>query len=233
MAKRRNCTPDDTWYPTEPSSAHRLPSNFRSRGSNQGVLVTTGEHRRQIFYESSGECGLFHYAFARGDVVDVLEQQAAVYRDDAGIVRKHYFDAILTMRDGTRKAVSYKPSRRADTIGFADYLIDLAARISPVVADEILLITERDLPKDALYNAALLHDCRRDPPGDADAAVLSVLATVVGEISIGDLRDATGYGGEAFRAIVRLIGSRRITTKGFAAITADTLVWAAGAEGAR
>lgn len=233
MAKRRNRTPDDTWYPTEPSSADRLPTSFRSRGSNQGILITPGEAPRQIFYESSGELGLFHYALARGDVVDVREQQAVLYRDDAGVARTHYFDAILTMRDGTRKAVSYKPSRRAEAIGFADFLVDLAARISPAVADEILLITERDLPRDALHNAALLHDCRRDPPGDADEAVLAVLATITGHVSIADLRDATSYEGEAFRAIVRLIGAGRIVAQGAGRISGGTLVRAAGQKAAR
>ncbi len=227
MAKRRNRMPYETWHPTEPSSADRLPTSFRSRGSNQGILVTTGERPRQLFYESSGELGLLHYALARGDVVDVREQQAALYRDDAGVVRTHYFDAVLTMRDGMRKAVSYKPSRRAEAIGFAEYLTDLAARISPAVADEILLITERDLSKDALHNAALLHDCRRDSPGEADAAVLAVLAKVTGQISVADLRDATSYEGEAFRAIVRLIGAGCIVAQGTGRISGRTLVRAA------
>ena len=62
--------------------------------------------------------------------------------------------------------------------------------------------TEADIPRATIRNAALLHDCRRDPPGEADAAVLAALSTVVGQISIGDLRDATGYGGEAFRAML-------------------------------
>ncbi|MEZ0221951.1 MAG: hypothetical protein ACAH22_16785 [Tardiphaga sp.] len=196
-------------------------------------MITPGEASRQIFYESSGELGLFHYGFARGDVVDVREQQAAVYRDDAGIVRRHYFDAILTMRDGTRKAVSYKPSRRADAIGFADFLVDLAARISPAVADEIVLLTERDLPRDAVHNAALLHDCRRDPPGDADEAVLAVLKGITGQISIAHLRDATPYEGEAFRAIIRLIGSGKIVAQGNERICGETLVQAVGRKAAR
>ncbi|SEP41236.1 hypothetical protein SAMN04487843_116104 [Methylobacterium sp. ap11] len=233
MTKRRNRTLDDAWHPTEPSLAHRLPTRFRSRGSNQGILVTTGDAPRQIFYESSGELGLLHYALARGDIVDVREQQAAIYRDDAGVVRTHYFDAVLTMRDGTRKAVSYKPRRRAEALHFADYLGDLAARISPVVADEIIHNTERDLPKDALHNAALLHDCRRDSPGEADAAVLAVLAKVTGQISVADLRDATSYEGEAFRAIVRLIGAGCIVAQGTGRISGGTLVRAAKRRAAR
>lgn len=233
MAKRRDDAPIPDWHSTEPSSAHRLPTSFRSRGSNQGILVTTGEHPRQIFYDSTGELGVFHYAFARRDVVDVREQQEAIYRDDAGMIRRHYFDAILTMRDGTRKAVSYKPHRRAEALNFAAYLVDLAERISPAVADEIVLLTERDLPRATLHNAALLHDCRRDPPGEADAAVLAVLDRITGQISVAHLRDATPYEGEAFRAIVRLIGSGDLVAQGNDRICGDTLVRVAHRRAAR
>lgn len=233
MAYREGRAPIADWHPTEASSAHRLPTSFRSRGSNQGVLVTTGERPRQIFYDSSGELGVFHYSLARRDVVDIREQQEAIYRDAAGTVRRHYFDAILTMRDGTRKAISYKPFRRAEAIHFADYLNDLAGRISPAIADEIVLITERDLPRSVLHNAALLHDCRRDPPGEADAAILNVLTKITGQISIADLRDATSYQGEAFRAIVRLIGSGDLVVQGSGRISGDTLVHAAHRRAAR
>ncbi|MCJ2094390.1 hypothetical protein MKK67_18100 [Methylobacterium sp. J-072] len=233
MTRRTDCTSDQVWYPTEPSAAHRMPTNFRSRGSNQGILVTAAPRPRQIIYESSGELGFFHYALARGDVVDIREQQEAIYRDNEGSIRRHYFDAILTMYDGTRKAVSYKPHRRAGAISFEAYLADLAGRISPAIADEIVLITERDLPRATLHNSALLHDCRRDPPGDADAAILAVLANITGQISVANLRDATAYAGEAFRAIVRLIGSGRVVAQGDGRISGGTLVRAAGRSVAR
>lgn len=221
------------WVSPRDSVADLPQTKFRSRASTQGVLVTTELEPRQVFFASLGEFGLLTTLLARQDVVDVSEQQEAVYRDDAGVTRRHYFDFVVRMRDGVRKALAYKPSERVEALNFEAFLHDLAGRISPEVADEIVLITEADIPRATIRNAALLHDCRRDPPGEADAAVLAALSTVVGQISIGDLRDATGYGGEAFRAIIRLIGSRRIATKGFAAITADTLVWAAGEEGAR
>jgi hypothetical protein len=148
-------------------------------------------------------------------------------------VRRHFFDFVVTTADGVRKAIAYKPHARVEALQFEAVLHDLAGRISPEVADEIVLLTERDLPRASIHNAVLLHDCRRDPSGEADAAVLTALTGIIGHVSIGDLRDATGLGGDAYRAIVRLIGSRQITMQGNARITSETLVCAAAQGGAR
>lgn len=217
-----SATPD--WIAPRPSVADRMPTRFRSKGSTQGILVTTGEDPRQIFWESLGELAFLLIVLARLDIIDVREQQEAVYRDDAGVLRRHFFDFVVTTRDGIRKAIAYKPSERVRAINFDTFLADLATRISPYFADEVVLITERDLPPATVHNAKLMHACRRDPPGDADDAVLAVLATITGRISIADLRDAAGHGGEGFRATVRLIGSGRIVMEGAGRISDETLV---------
>ncbi|MCJ2030443.1 hypothetical protein MKK50_13685 [Methylobacterium sp. J-043] len=212
------------WIAPQPSIADRMPTRFRSKGSTQGILVTTGKDPRQIFWESLGELAFLVIVLARLDIIDVREQQEALYRDDAGVLRRHFFDFVVTTRDGTRKAIAYKPSERVRALNFDAFLTDLAGRISPDFADEVVLITERDLPPATVHNAKLMHACRRDPPGDADEAVLAVLATITGRISIADLRAAAGHGGEGFRATVRLIGSGRIVMEGTGRITDHTLV---------
>ena len=217
-------SPETDWIAPQPSAADRMPTRFRSKGSTQGILVTTGKDPRQIFWESLGELAFLLFVLARLDIIDVREQQGALYRDDAGVLRRHFFDFVVTTGDGTRKAIAYKPSERVRALNFDAFLADLAGRISPNFADEVVLITERDLPPATIHNAKLMHACRRDPPGDADEAVLAVLATITGRISIADLRDAAGHGGEGFRATVRLIGSGRIVMEGTGRITDHTLV---------
>lgn len=224
---------DDDWVAPQLSVADRMPTRFRSKGSTQGILVTTGKDPRQIFWESLGELAFLLFVLARLDIVDVREQQEASYYDDAGVMHRHYFDFVITTRDGIRKAIAYKPSERVRALNFEAFLIDLGRRISPDFADEIVLITERDLPPATVHNAKLLHACRRDPPGDADKAVLAVLATVIGQVSIADLRAAAGHGGEGFRATVRLIGSGRIVMEGTGRITDHTLVRDAKIENVR
>ncbi len=213
--------------------ADRFPNRFRSKASTQGVLVTTGPKPRQIFWDSLGEFGLLATSLARRDIVDVREQREAVYRDADGVVRRHFFDFVVTFEDGTRRALAYKPRDRAEKIGFVEFLTDLAGRISPEVADEIVPITEFDLPRATIQNAALIHDCNRDPSDEVEEAVLVALADFIGHVSIADLRDATGLGGDAYRAIVRLIGSGQIVMKGTARIDGTTLVRSSNREGAR
>ncbi len=139
-------SPDD-WQSPADSLADRFPTRFRSRASTQGVLVTTGPKPRQIFWESLGEFGTLVGVLARRDIVEVREQQEAVYRDAEGVVRRHFFDFVITFEDGTRRALAYKPRERAEKVGFVEFLTDLAGRISPEVADEIVPLTEFDLPR--------------------------------------------------------------------------------------
>lgn len=225
-------SPDD-WHSPADSLADRFPTKFRSKASTQGVLVTTGREPRQVYWDSLGEFGVLATSLARRDIVDVREQQEAVYRDAEGVVRRHFFDFVVTFADGTRRALAYKPRDRAEKIGFVDFLTDLAGRISPEVADEIVPLTEFDLPRATVQNAILIHDCQRDPSDEADEAVLAALAEFIGHVSIADLRDATGLGGDAYRAIVRLIGSGEIVMKGTARICGQTLVRSASREDAR
>ena len=80
-----------------------MPTRFRSKGSTQGILVTTGKDPRQIFWESLGELAFLLFVLARLDIVDVREQQEASYYDDAGVMHRHYFDFVITTRDGIRE----------------------------------------------------------------------------------------------------------------------------------
>ncbi|OXE40924.1 hypothetical protein CCS92_15750, partial [Methylobacterium radiotolerans] len=93
------------WEHPRDSVADRPLTKFRSRASTQGVLVTNEDAPRQVFFESLGEFGLLTTLLARQDVVDIREQQEAVYRDHAGVTRRHYFDFIVRMRHGLRKAL--------------------------------------------------------------------------------------------------------------------------------
>ncbi len=63
--------------------------------------------------------------------------------------------------------------------------------------------------------------------------MLASLADFVGHVSIADLRDATGLGGDAYRAIIRLIGSGEIVMQGTARIGGQTLIRLANREDAR
>jgi hypothetical protein len=197
------------WRPTLPSASDRPLGRFRSSASNQSVAVLAdaqeGGQPRQVFAESTGEDDALMVMSTRDDIVAIREQQEAIYRDDDGRIRRHYFDFVITTDAGVRIALAYKPSDRVQALRFEEHLVDLATRISPAFADEIKLITERDFPPAAVFNANLINDCRRDAPNEADAAVLEILRTLTGSVRIADLRDASGHGGEAFRATVRLI----------------------------
>ena len=224
--------PATEWRSVLPSAADRPLGRFRSSVSNQGIAIVQdrrgGGHPRQVFTESTGEDNSLMVLSMRHDIVEIREQQEAIYRDDEGRLRRHYFDFVVMTAAGLRIALAYKPSDRVKALDFEAYLADLATRISPAFADEIKLITEHDFPPVQVANANLINDCQRDPPNDADEAVLEILDDLTGAVRIADLRDATGYGGEAFRATVRLIGQRRIVMEGQGRIDGDTYVRMAG-----
>jgi P2-related tail formation protein len=62
------------------------------------------------------------------------------------------------------------------------------------------------MPLHAVLDAGLILACRRESCPDCDEAVRRVVAGIHGRVTVGDIVDRTGLKGNAFRAVVRLIG---------------------------
>jgi hypothetical protein len=166
---------------------------------------------RKVWYESELELTFALLARMRPDVAGIAEQPPPVrYIDDDGVEHPHTFDFLLKMKNGTRGFVAVKPFGRVEKTGVGRVVELIAEQISPSLADWTLLFTEQDLSPIDLFNARAIHQARRDPWSEDDAAMAKVLARLKGEFTIGELAAKSRLGGYAFDAVVRAIADGKL-----------------------
>ena len=174
-----------------------------------GQFTFGSREGRTMDIESYTELLVALVVIARPDVVDLENQVPFEWKTRKGKSRTHHFDFRARMADGTRRAIMVKSENRLRQIKVQRKLEKIAARVGPEFADEVLVMTERDVHPIEFFNAEILHEMRRPDP-EADAAARSVMSEIVASVQIRDLVSAIGLGPRGFRALVRLIRSREL-----------------------
>ncbi len=129
-----------------------------------------------------------------------------IYRDHEDVLRKHWFDLLLTLKSGIRIAYAVKPTRYVAKQGLRELLLLMAGQIPQSFAHGIGLLTEKELRPTLVHNATLIHEARRSPSPDADHGIRAVVETLNGSITIDGLIKAAGLDGAGFQAVARAIG---------------------------
>jgi hypothetical protein len=162
-----------------------------------------------MFFESTLERRAQLRAFAHPGAVRAEEQQRLEYIDAAGRRTHHWFDLLLTTSREVI-AIAVKPYDIAERSDFRTLLQLIAIQTPKHFADRVVLVTERNLPRDVVYNAELIHSVRLDPEPDVDEVVRAKISTIPEPLRINDLTTRCGIGGSAFRSVVRLIAAGEI-----------------------
>lgn len=208
----------ELWTPPAPSRGLRH-IGMRSRGSSRGHIVLDD---CLLDFESRLERDVALAFLARPDTASVVEQSPIVeWVDDDGTVHEHVFDLHVTKTDGTRVAVFVKPSKLVKP-SMRRMLVLIAAQMSPLVAQRVLLVTERKLSRADRHNAELIQEVRREPYPEDDAVIADLIASLDGPVRIADLVEDSGLHGFGFRAVVRGIadGKLRLVKRGMIAHSA-------------
>ncbi len=121
----------------------------------------------------------------------------------------HFFDFRVLMADGKRVAIMVKSECRRNQPKVQDELADVAARVPRSFADQVVVMTERDIDPVEYFNAEMMHEMRRPDP-NADAVARRLFGEMVGAVQVQDLVDAIGLGARGFRALVRLLRSHEL-----------------------
>ncbi|WP_289014303.1 hypothetical protein [uncultured Methylobacterium sp.] len=174
-----------------------------------GQLVTTTGARRVVF-QSMIELHAALRLFSDPSVETLIDQPPAITYTRNGRQHRHTFDFLAVLRSGERVAVACKASMRAELKDLAGFYRSIAHQIPRSFATRIVIFTELSFSKADIYNAGLLHDCRRDPVGEADAAVAACAGGLYGRTTLGAIVEATGLGGDGFRAAIRALGDRTL-----------------------
>lgn len=180
---------------------------------------------RKIWFESWPEYKCLLLLLAMGDVYNIWDQPPKIrYRNGAGKYRNHTFDYLVTLLNGERIAIAIKPSALVIRRDFIDELGYVAAAVPLEFADRVLLVTEKNLNKDEVANAEMLHAFRRQPDVKADEAIAGIIAGLTGGVAIGNLVEESQMGGRGFRAVVRAIYDGKLSAPRQQKITYATKV---------
>lgn len=218
---------DLRWCPPLRSTGSRsFPA--RSRSSSRGFLVATlpEEARpRQIIYESNLERQTALLLLARRDLRNLWDQPPAVsYKDPKRGTAKHVFDYLASFDGGIRRAIAVKPLSRVEQLGFRATLAAIREQMPRRFADEVVLVTERDLNKAEVRNAELLHMFRTHPDPDADQIISDILKSRPETRPIAEVVSESGLACRGFRAVFRAIYAGRIQADLARPITSATVI---------
>ena len=173
------------------------------------TFVSSGD--RVLDCESGLEYRGANSFLARADVEGVREQPPSLRFIDAdGQPQRHTVDLLVRMRDGTTYAVLFKPSSKIEAAQLVEVRDLLAAQAPRSFADFWVIVSERDLPRHVLTNGILMEDVRLHGPAAADPLVNRLAGFVGTRMTVAAATNLIGGGGEAFRALVRLLADGRL-----------------------
>lgn len=214
------------------SDGRELPSPSRAE---RDIPVASKGHCTAFAVIGNGQGGtqrvqaesyleLCHLMFLNSlpEVVDLREQVRFDYgrRDE----NTHFFDMFATFRDGTRIAYTVKPTVRLESGRFLESMQLVAHWVKRKrFADNVCLLTDRDLDQVQLHNAELLSAPIASDT-DAETAIRGTAAELQGAVSIRELVRATGLEQRAYRSALRLIRTGELALAKHERITPTTLV---------
>jgi len=197
---------------------------LRSTASYRG-LVVDHVRNREFVYESLLERGFIYISLASGLIEDYLDQPPPVeFLNGAGKMAEHTFDARIILKDGTRLAVDVKPKKKVEKSGILEVQRLIEQQVGKDFADVYLLRTEDHIHPDDVADAQLVLRARRFACATSDATVATLVNGLNGWCRLRDLVAASGLGGDAFNAAVRLIGDGLIEVRGNARISYECFI---------
>lgn len=133
------------------------------------------------------------------------------YQDADGTWRTTVYDGRVSYFDGFRTLVSNKPLVRAEKTGHFEQNDLIIQQVSPDIADQAQVLTERDLPAWALANARLVQSVRNDGFWHFHEAMREKARDLVAPVTIMDFCEPFGGTAKCYRTAIKLIFDRELT----------------------
>jgi hypothetical protein len=136
----------------------------------------------------------------------------------------HVFDVVATWASGERIAFTIKPEARLRSGRFLSEMQAIAGWVrQKAFANDVRLLTERDVDPVALHNARIIAAVR-DPDPDADRTARETAHSFIGAVTLRDLTVATGLEARGYRALLRLVRRGDLQPIRHERLTPDSLV---------
>ncbi|MTH36384.1 hypothetical protein GL279_17460 [Paracoccus limosus] len=208
------------------SNRHCTAHDVLGHGAGVRIQCESGLERSHAFIINS-----------RLQTYDFREQVSFPYPFKDSKTR-HIFDFYVTEVDGRRIACTVKPDARTRKRGehqmpgedFITHMQTVSFWVQERnFADEVRLLTEKDIDPVELHNAhalAAFRDPHPDP--DADAAAWELTRHLVGGRSLRDLTRDLGLAERGYRALLRLVRMRALVGQPGHRLTPDILIFRKG-----
>lgn len=169
-----------------------------------------------------GQC--FLCLNARNDVLDMREQVLFTFGHKSEKARRHWFDVVVSYKDGSRIAYTVKPEHRLMSDDFLENMREIAWWVREKrFADDVRLITERDLHPVDVHNGQIFASVRLED-AQADCAAEQVVAKLIGNSTLRDLTQAVGLQARGYRSLLRMIRDGGLVPRVHEKLTPASLV---------
>lgn len=166
-----NLPPDN--YPPRPSDGSRRPSPKSNRSFR--AFIIDHQRNREFVTESMLEANVLFCLMADRSI-DVLREQWPVIDDGEG--GRHVFDFWAQRFDGRRTAYAVRPEALINQSGLQRKIDCINCYGVGGLADEAVILTDRDITVSDIYNAKRLLRSRR-LRNDADVAEALELVSII------------------------------------------------------
>ena len=197
----------DYWIPPAASLGERdFP--FASKASERGFVIA---YNRRIAFESGLERGFILAYLAQRATKSVIEQSPRFeYVDEDGVCHEHIFDLLVILHSGKRIAVDVKPHAKLKSSNLKVVHELIAGQMSPDIADELLIVTEKRLSRADRYNYELYYAVHREEWPEDDAVVAGLIKKLKGPVPIEKIVEKSKREGYGFNAVVRAVAAGQL-----------------------
>lgn len=193
-----------------PTKAGRKITHKR-KGHFTGHLVAGHGAGEVMEVESNLEMNIGLILLARPEVVE-LENQVPFqwWCQNSGKWHTHHFDFRANHPDGTRTAIMVKRRQKLACPDFQLLARTIAGQVTDQFADEVTIMTDRDVDPVELHNASYLHSFQDTDP-EADSAVRRFVSRSLCAVSVGEIVESVALDSRGFRSVGRLLRNHELS----------------------
>lgn len=193
---------DVAWVPPRLSTASRNIS-LKSMRSVRGHLVDAARNQ-VLMFESVLEFLFANMLMAQPRVARIEDQPPELKFELDGVKHGHTFDFRMTAADGFRGAYAVKPCEHLERDQTMRKIRALSALHTPKFADEMRVVSEKQITRDKGWNAFDINEARRMRVQVECDNVLELLRSIGSRIEIWRLQDKMGDESSVWNALLCL-----------------------------
>lgn len=210
----------------------RNPLSRSNRSFKSGMTIRTAMHEMEpslALFDSELEEAFTIDALLQPDVFGIECQPVTIplpRNREKGQDRSHTFDTRITLRNGMVYLVYIKAQSALLRSSSVPTIAEIVENTPRNLCDRVVVISDVSFSRNYRDNNRRILMCHEMPDPEADERICRLMASAPGPLRIETLVNQSGLRrSQAWQAILRMIGARRIGAERDAVIDYPTLIW--------